>query len=774
MSIDREINSRVDAFGSNPQVLQKRYAATKELVDLLALQRIKSQKDDVTRQIQMEMQTNPATIKQQREQEIMGRTAQEVAQQVGGVLQTAKNQKKMAQRRPAPQGLGALMPQQGQRPQQPQRMQAGGIVAFQKGNLVKPLTSLEDLPDKGVSQEQLRTVARAQIKELLEGGVSPEVIKQEVPPQYVGLVDEVVQTSRATAPPGPMEEVVVTGQRERAQPVQTVDKPSSKEAKPVSPGAKIDVTDYSQLLGPTETRRPKEEKPTPKKVAPKKKTFSKPEGAIETLFGEQGYILPLGLTKESGIRDRVQYAIDTNKPLSSFSADDLTALRSDNDQYTPKIEAELARRQPQPKQGIAAVAEETTGAPQAQPPRAEGIAAVAEQPKGVPSDTPLIFRDQQNVPAGTAPSGTAGTAPSKPQGYDLQAGLDSVGEAPTPVMVDRTGLEKRGVDFTKAYGVDPASIDPEEAGIEALTKAGGFYQLNKKDAEARQGLADLAAIDAAQTDPNKLRRDRLKAFLLGGANRGSSALAASGAASMNLGRAQERDVRARQIKRNEMLRTIQDKDTEVRKLAKGEEKAAMERADRIKMDGLQIISNMSTAELSARQTEARVINESNIAGYQQKIQRVELLMEDAQNKLDNAIEKAKLESMDASRRGQIANAGIDDAMRRMTEVDKILSEVYQNQAEADNVLRNLNMQLAGADNEADMERIKGQIENRQKEIKGSLAISHGNLYDEMDSLNSKILSLESMRNSALGGSSPNIALNPQDKNLIDMFSSMPQ
>ncbi len=136
MSIDREINSRVNAYSSNPQALQKKYSMSKDLVDLLALQKIKKGMDEERRNIAMAMQTNPATIKQQREQEVFGRTAQDVAQQLGGVLQTAKNRQQMAQRRSAPQGLGALMPQQGQRPQQPQRMQAGGIVAFQEGNKV--------------------------------------------------------------------------------------------------------------------------------------------------------------------------------------------------------------------------------------------------------------------------------------------------------------------------------------------------------------------------------------------------------------------------------------------------------------------------------------------------------------------------------------------------------------------------------------------------------------------------------------------------------------
>ena len=156
MSIDREINSRVDAFGSNPQALQKRYSMTKELVDLLALQKIKKDMDSARASVEAQMQTNPATIKQQREQEIFGRTAQDVAQQVGGALQTAQNQKQMAQRRPAPQGLGALMPQQGQRPQQPQRMQAGGIVAFQQGGNVDA-KKIQQFVNMGLTDDQIRT-----------------------------------------------------------------------------------------------------------------------------------------------------------------------------------------------------------------------------------------------------------------------------------------------------------------------------------------------------------------------------------------------------------------------------------------------------------------------------------------------------------------------------------------------------------------------------------------------------------------------------------------
>ena len=764
MSIDREINARVDAYGNNPQALQKKYSMSKDLVDLLALQKIKKGMDEERNSIAMMMNTNPATIKQQREQEVFGRTAEDVARQLGGILQTAKNKKQMA-RRPAPQGLGALMPQQGQRPQQPQTrmMQAGGIVAFQDGGP----TSLDDLPDKGVNQGQLRDVARAQIKQLLEGGMSPQAIKQELPPQLVGLVDEVVQTSRATAPPGMMEEVVVTAPRIPPAPV--VDPLTAKGMM-----REQDKTKQTKDKNIAEIPAPKDI--TPAKPTPKKKTLDKPEGVVETLFGEQGAILPLGLEKESGIRDRVQYAIDTNVPLSRFSTEQLQSLQSDNNQYTPKIEAELARRQSEPKQGIAAVAGETTGTAQVQPSRAEGIEAIADQKVTPPSQESFGVRrsdgnaQTQQASTETMPPVDRDTTPSGPKPFDLQGKLDEVGEAPKPVMVDREGLEKRGVDFTKAYGVDPASIDPEARGVAALQKAEDYYGVKEKDKELRAGLADLAAIDAAQTDPDRLRRDRLIAFLTGGAGRGSTALAAAGAASANLGARQDRDIRTRQVERNNMLKTIQDQDLKVRELAKGEERAAIERADNLKMEGLRIISTMSNAELSARQTEANAINESNIANYQAKMERVGLLLEQSNAAIDQAIERAKLASLDADRRADIANAGIDDAMRRKTDIGKILEETYRDQINADQTLLSLRNRLADPDlSDEEAEDINLAIQRRMSQIKANLALANRAAYDELDQLDGKILELQKARDSILGGGISDIALSTQDQSLVDQY-----
>jgi len=149
MAIDQDIEQRVNAYRGNPQALQKRYAANQELLDLLALQRLKSEKDDAMRKVQMEMQQNPQTIKQQTERELLEMTKQDLANQTAGIMQNAqKRQQKNMQRvakqgAAAPQqvqqlqsGLGALAKrQQQQAPQQApmRRMAAGGIVAFANG-----------------------------------------------------------------------------------------------------------------------------------------------------------------------------------------------------------------------------------------------------------------------------------------------------------------------------------------------------------------------------------------------------------------------------------------------------------------------------------------------------------------------------------------------------------------------------------------------------------------------------------------------------------------
>lgn len=148
--IDQEIARRMDAYRGNPQALAQRYQMSQNLLDLLALQKIKSEKEAAARDMQLQMSQNQPqgglpTVAQQREQEVMSMTKQELAQQVGGALQQQGQQKQAAFQKlmsglaGAP-GAANVMP--------PQAMAAGGIVAFQAGgtpeDAVTPMSEEEE------------------------------------------------------------------------------------------------------------------------------------------------------------------------------------------------------------------------------------------------------------------------------------------------------------------------------------------------------------------------------------------------------------------------------------------------------------------------------------------------------------------------------------------------------------------------------------------------------------------------------------------------------
>jgi hypothetical protein len=124
--INQDLERRIEAYRGNPQALMQRYQQSQQLIDLLALQRIKSEKEAAARQIQMQMGQQP-TVAEQREAEVMDLTRQEVAQRVGEVGQQKQQQQQQAMQKmmgglAAAPGAQAMMPTQA--------MAAGGIVAF--------------------------------------------------------------------------------------------------------------------------------------------------------------------------------------------------------------------------------------------------------------------------------------------------------------------------------------------------------------------------------------------------------------------------------------------------------------------------------------------------------------------------------------------------------------------------------------------------------------------------------------------------------------------
>lgn len=53
--IDQTIQNKADAYKDKPEELQQQYAVKQDLLDLLALQRIKSEKEAAAREMQLQM-----------------------------------------------------------------------------------------------------------------------------------------------------------------------------------------------------------------------------------------------------------------------------------------------------------------------------------------------------------------------------------------------------------------------------------------------------------------------------------------------------------------------------------------------------------------------------------------------------------------------------------------------------------------------------------------------------------------------------------------------
>ena len=151
MGIDRQIQARM-ALGQDR--LQQEYAQTQQLIDLLALQKLSKEKAEAARAIQASMQTNPATVKDQLEQQLTAQNRQGIASMMPGIQMQGQRMAEAQARSAA--GI----------PSQPApnmaRMAGGGIVAFQDGGDVDAVQEYirlrEKLRDPNTSPEARQTI----------------------------------------------------------------------------------------------------------------------------------------------------------------------------------------------------------------------------------------------------------------------------------------------------------------------------------------------------------------------------------------------------------------------------------------------------------------------------------------------------------------------------------------------------------------------------------------------------------------------------------------
>jgi len=134
----QQIERTQDAYAGNPEGLQQRANMSKELIDLLAMQALQSDLAAQKRNMAMQQQGNPQTVKDQLEEGLMGEYRQEAAKDLGinpsegDVVERAGIAgQQMAQNAQMPQGGGGVASQAG-----PVKLAGGGIVSFDAGGEV--------------------------------------------------------------------------------------------------------------------------------------------------------------------------------------------------------------------------------------------------------------------------------------------------------------------------------------------------------------------------------------------------------------------------------------------------------------------------------------------------------------------------------------------------------------------------------------------------------------------------------------------------------------
>lgn len=155
--IDQQIQQKVDAYRGNPQALQQRYAQNQQLIDLLALQKLKSEKEAAARDMQMKMQQSPQTIKDQREAELMQMTKDDLAKQTGQLLEQRQAKSQNNLQRVAQAGLPAAM-------QSMPKMAGGGIVAFSNGGMTEKIPTDMDV---GMTEEERKRLEEERMRRRL-------------------------------------------------------------------------------------------------------------------------------------------------------------------------------------------------------------------------------------------------------------------------------------------------------------------------------------------------------------------------------------------------------------------------------------------------------------------------------------------------------------------------------------------------------------------------------------------------------------------------------
>ena len=178
-TLDSRIDSKADALRANPRAMQgvqqkANAAASKgtvppDLLEVLALQKVASEKAMAKNQLALSMEQNPATVAAQLEQNVMSLTKDDLVKQTAGIMgeRDKRRKQQMSMAKPPQQGRPAGLPSA---PRPPMQMAAkGGIIGYNIGGKVDKIKALLAQLGRKFTQQEMDDI-------VLASGNSPEIL----------------------------------------------------------------------------------------------------------------------------------------------------------------------------------------------------------------------------------------------------------------------------------------------------------------------------------------------------------------------------------------------------------------------------------------------------------------------------------------------------------------------------------------------------------------------------------------------------------------------
>jgi hypothetical protein len=469
--LDQDVQSRVDAYRGDPQALQQKYSVSKDLLDLMALQKLTKEKESAARELQMAMAAQQGqgagTIKDQLQQKALGMTKMELEKQQMALLQQKQQQQQQNMQQLAQSGIAQNpAPNMEAAP----GFASGGIIAF-AGPDGSQVPFANPISDINVAREKVRRG-----EPLTEREENALRNAERAMIRAFGPNQNVIRPPAQAPTPLPTD---LARQAEKKIPLSEAEKVVGNIGRASAPG-------YN---GPN---------PLDEKRALSRGMQLPPNAPT-------AYPMP-GMTPREVISDTAQRAGIPSRPASA--------------------ETRLAPEQTRPARPAPAVAPVGIATPPAAPPA----------PQAAPPAPPVEAAAQQSASqtAGLATLPQAAAAPSAP------AGLTNI---PLGNQRDESGNLLSPEDSTiaaqaarKIMSMLDGTENPKTAAQEIREGFKSEYALTEEEKRDRKQYQDmLRARHATLSDPEDIRREKLKQTLLGmaGASNAGIALARGAATGQN-------------------------------------------------------------------------------------------------------------------------------------------------------------------------------------------------------------------------------------------------